>query len=115
MTLKIMRQSHLRQRKDQPFGGIEVIPLGAIAIVPEEHVMIVVVALAERNERYPPTITAAVSSPMGLGPPEMTNRIDAEGGIEHEKGTAYARQDEATESAHPSTIEKSHHKRERES
>jgi hypothetical protein len=61
------------------------IPLGAVAIVSEKHVMIVVVALSKRNERDPPAISAAVSGPVRLFSPHMADRIDAERRVEHEK------------------------------
>ena len=86
------------------------IPLGAVAIVSEEHVVIVMVALSKRNERDPPAISAAVPSPMRLSAPHMTDRIDAERRIEHEKGPPDAGQDKATESTHPSPIEEPHDK-----
>ncbi len=91
------------------------IPFGAIAIVPEKHVMIVVVSLAERDERDPPTVTAAVPGPVRLRPPHMTDRVDTESRIEHEKRTPYTGQDKTTESTHPAAIEKSHDKRQRQS
>lgn len=89
------------------------IPLGTVAIVSEKHVMVVMVALSKCNERDPPAISAAVPSPMRLSAPHMTDRIDAERRIEHEKGASNAGQDKATESTHPSTIEEPHDKRKR--
>ena len=89
------------------------IPLGAVAIVSEKHVVIVVVALSKRNERDPPAISAAVSGPVRLFSPHMADRIDAERRVEYEKGPSYTGQDKATEPTHPSPIEKPHHKRQR--
>ena len=91
------------------------IPFGAIAIVPEKHVMIVVVSLAEGDKRDPPTVTAAVAGPMGLSPPHMTDRVDTERRVEHEKRAPYTGQDKATEPTHPTAIEESHHKGQRKS
>ena len=73
VALEIVGQSQFRQRIDQPFGRIEMIPLGAVAIVSEEHVMVVMVALSKRNERDPPTVTATITSSMRLLPPHMAN------------------------------------------
>ena len=86
------------------------IPLGAVAIVSEEHVVIVMVALAKSNKRDPPAISAAVPGAMRLGAPHMTDRIDAERRIEHEKGAPHTGQDKTTESTHPSAIEEPHDK-----
>lgn len=91
------------------------IPFGAIAIVPEKHVMIVVVSLAKREERYPPTVTAAVTGPMGLISPHMTDRVDTERRVEHKKRAPYTGQDKATKPAHPPPIEEPHHKGQRKS
>ena len=110
MALKVIRQPHLRQGENEPFGRIEVIPLGPVSIIPQEHVVIIVVALAERDEGNPPTITAAVAGAMGLLSPHVANRINAERGVEHKKGAPHASQDKTTKAAHPTAVEKAHDK-----
>src|SRR5947199_5049064 len=47
---------------------------------------------------------------MWLFPPEMANGIDAKGGVEHEEGPSYSRQQETSQSAHPPVVEKAHDK-----
>src|SRR5690349_13677244 len=76
-ALQIIREADLGEREDQPLRRIEVIPLGPIAIVAQIHVVIIVIALAERDQRNPPTVPAAVLRAVGLRAPDVADRIDA--------------------------------------
>ena len=48
--VQVIRQAKQRQRIDQPFRGVEVVPLRSVSIVVRIGVVIVVIALAEADE-----------------------------------------------------------------
>lgn len=50
VLLEVISQSEKRQRTDQPFGGIVMIKLDAVAVVRREFVVVVVIPLAESQD-----------------------------------------------------------------
>src|SRR6059036_1544532 len=75
--------------------------------------VVVVIAFPKGQERDPPAVPAAVFSAVRLRSPEVTDGVDAEGGVEDKKDTGHPGEQKATYSAHPSSVEEPHHKRER--
>jgi hypothetical protein len=51
--------------------------------------MIIVIALAKGQQRYPPTISTRIEGAMGLVAPEVTNGIDAKCRIQNSKDTPH--------------------------
>ncbi len=81
LPLEVVSQTHLRQGEDQPLRRVEVVPPGSVAVIPKVQVMIFMLALSESHEGNPPTISAAIMSPVRLRPPQVADGIDAKGGI----------------------------------
>ncbi len=57
------------QAVDEPLGRVHVVPQGPVAVVSLKGVMVVVVALPQRDQRHPPTVPARVGLAVGLWRP----------------------------------------------
>jgi len=99
------------QPVDEPLGRVDVVPPGPVAVVSLKGMMVVVVALPQRDQRHPPTVPARVRLGVGLAPPQMTDGIDAEGGVQDQKDPHDPGQQEAAEPASPSSDKKADHER----
>jgi hypothetical protein len=73
VSLEIVSQPKFREGKDKPLGGVKVVPLGAITVIAQVRVMVIVITLTEGHERYPPTVPAAVMGAVGLRAPNVTD------------------------------------------
>jgi len=62
-------QAHFGECIDDPFGWIKIIPVGPVAIITRVGVMIVVIPLAESDQRDPPVVAAGIRRAMGLSAP----------------------------------------------
>ena len=105
-------QSQKRKCENHPFRWVEVIPEGTVAVVALVGVVIVVIPLAERQERDEPAVSTGVRLTMRLASPEMADRVDAKGRIQYGKCPPNAGQHEAADTAGPPAVEKAHHERE---
>src|SRR5205807_4411366 len=102
--IEIPCQPRQRQPKDEPLRRVEIVPAGSVAVIPLIRMMVIVITLAERDERHQPIVPARVRRRVGLFAPEMADGIDAEGRIEDHEHPGDAGQQEAPEPALPAAV-----------
>ena len=88
--MEVIRQPYQRERIDQPFGRIEIVPFRSFPIVVRIGMVIIVVALAEADERNQPAVPAAVLRAVRLSADHVAQGVDGEGGIQHQDGAQHA-------------------------
>ena len=72
VTAKITRKADQRKRVNDPFRGVEIVPLRSVAVIARIGMMKIMIALAETHEGDQPTIAAAVFLAVGLRPDHVT-------------------------------------------
>ena len=77
--------------------------------------MIIMVSLAQCNERHPPTVPTGIGPAVGLASPQVADRIDAECGVQHEKDPPGTGQHEAAQTTDPAVVGVADEKRQRHS
>ena len=70
-------------------------------------------SLSQRDERHPPTVPTGIGPTVGLPSPQMTDGIDAEGGVQDQKDPPGAGRYEAAHAAYPAVGEVPCKKRQR--
>src|SRR5713101_7390341 len=83
VAAKIVREPEQREGVNDPFRGVEIVPLRSVAKIACIGVMKIVITLAKTDEGDQPAIAAAVLHAVGLCPHHVTERIDREGGVQH--------------------------------
>ena len=76
-----VRQADLRQGPNEPLGRVPLPPTNGIAVVMQEVMVEVVVALAVGQEGEYRVVLGAVAVVVGLGAPHVRERIDEEGDV----------------------------------
>lgn len=94
---------------DEPFGGIEIIPLRPIPVIALIHVVIIMITLSERDERNPPTVMTGIGSSVRLGPPQVADRVNTKRGIQDKKGSSESGKQETSQSPGPAAVQYPHH------
>src|SRR5687768_9787950 len=82
-----------------------------VSVIALKGVMIIMISLAEGDERHPPTIPARIELPVRLLSPEMADRVDAKCRIENGKRSPYAGQKKTSNSADPIAVNQPYKKR----
>ena len=77
--------------------------------------MVIMVALSQRDERHPPTVPTGIGPAVGLASPQMTDGIDAERRVQHQKDPASTGQQETAHAADPAIVQIPYEKRQRQS
>lgn len=75
--------------------------------------MVIVVPFSQRDQRHPPTVPTGIGLTVGLTSPQVTDGIDAERRVQHQKDPPDTGQQEATHAAYPAVVGVSHEKRQR--
>ncbi len=87
------------------------VPVGTVSEVGGIHVMVVMIALAECDERDEPAIPAGVGGAVRLPSPQMADGVDAERRIQHGECAAQTGEEKAAYSAHEAVMEKADEER----
>ena len=80
-ALQVFGQAHIRQTGNQPFGGVDVKPLDAVAIVVLKQVVVVVITLTVGEDRQEIVVARGVLVGVRAAAPNVRQRIDKECGL----------------------------------
>lgn len=77
--------------------------------------MVIMVSLSQRDERHPPAVSTGIGPTVGLTSPQMTDGIDAERGVQHQKDPPGTGQHEAAHTTYSAVVDVPDEKRQRQS
>ena len=113
-TAQFADQAELGEGPDEPLRGIELPRLHAVAVIVLKLVMIVMVALAEGDDRHEPRVAGAAFGRIGTIAEVVAQRIDAKGTVLKDDDARHPRNEKCAESRNPATPDKAKDRRKHE-